>query len=261
MVGTKRQAREIVREQAIRSGAHFVVNRWVGGQITNFDTVGKGIKGLRDVEEKLSGDISEYTPYELAVLRREWGRLDRLFGGVKQLNKRPDVIVVIDAHFENIAIKEAKKAGIPIVAVVDSNTDHRGIQYPIPANDDAINAVQLLVTTLADAISAGNKGKGVKHEFTDFSKIGVEPKPDKSSAKDDLETPEKEDEASRETKKEEEGGTEASKKTKSSKKKAAGKTKPEKKKKKTSTKASKTKKKSTKKKTSSKKKTKSKKKE
>jgi len=173
IVGTKRQARDIVREEAVRCGAHFVVNRWVGGQVTNFETVGKGIENLRNIEKQLSGDISGLSQYDLSVLRREWARLDRLFGGVKQLAKRPDAVIIVDAHYENIAVKEARQAGVPIVAIVDSNTDFGLVDYPVPANDDAIKSLELFMKHFADVISAGYKGRGVKHEFTDYSKVGI----------------------------------------------------------------------------------------
>lgn len=174
MVGTKRQARDVVREEAIRCGAHFVVNRWVGGQITNFETIRKGINRLREIEKELGGeDIDKYTQQELSILRREWSRLDRLFGGVKTLEKLPDAVVIIDANYEKIALKEASKGGVSIVAMVDSNTDPNDIDYPIPANDDAIKSVQLFVRYIADAILAGNKGKGVQHEFKDLGRVGV----------------------------------------------------------------------------------------
>jgi len=172
-LGTKRQARDIVQEEAIRCGAHFVVNRWVGGLITNFDTVRKGIKRLREVEKMLSEDLDEFSQQELAVLRREWGRLERLFGGVKTLDKLPDAIVTIDACYERIAIKESKKGGVRIVALVDSNTDPAGIDYPVPGNDDAIKSVCLFAKYFADAVLAGNKGKGVKHDLRNFERVGV----------------------------------------------------------------------------------------
>lgn len=187
VVGTKRQARDIAREEAIRAGIHFVINRWVGGQITNFETVGKGIKNLREIEEQLSGDISDFSQYDLSVLRREWGRLDRLFGGVKQLTKRPDAVIIVDAHYESIAVREARAAGVPIVALVDSNTDFSNIDYPIPANDDAIKSLELFMKYFADVISAGYAGKGVKHSFTDYSRVGINEGAKETSAEEKAE--------------------------------------------------------------------------
>ncbi|MBN2015965.1 30S ribosomal protein S2 [Candidatus Dojkabacteria bacterium] len=173
IVGTKRQARDVVKEEAVRCGAHFVINRWVGGLISNYDTVHKSIKKLQDLEEKLSGDIKKYSQQRLAVMRREWGRLDRLYQGIKKLNKVPDAVVIIDAKYEKIVVREARSVGLPIVALVDSNTSPRRIEYPIPANDDAIKSVELMVKYIAQAILAGNKGKGVRHVFRDYSHVGI----------------------------------------------------------------------------------------
>lgn len=176
IIGTKRQARDIVKEMAVRCGAHYVTNRWVGGLMTNFDVIQKSVARLREIEEDLSKDTKRYSQQQLSVLRREWARLDRLFSGVKYLKKAPDVIVVIDAHYDKIVVREAKAAKVPIIAIVDSNTDPRGIDYVIPANDDAIKSINLFAKYLADAILKGNEGKGVKHEFIDLSTVGIKEK-------------------------------------------------------------------------------------
>ncbi len=187
IVGTKRQARDTIKDIAIECGAHYVNNRWVGGLMTNFDSIHKSIKALRDIEERLSKDLKKYSQQELSVLRREWARLDRLFGGVKYLDKVPDVIVVFDAHFEKIAIREAKVANVPIVAIVDSNTDPSDIDYVIPANDDAVKSIKLFGKYISKAILKGNRGKGVKHEIVDFSTAGIknEDRSKKKSGKKD----------------------------------------------------------------------------
>ncbi len=174
MIGTKRQARYIVKDEAVRCGAHFIVNRWIGGLITNFDEVQKSIKKLRDIENILSGDLGNYTQQQLSVLRRKWARLERLYGGVKTMEQIPIAAFVIDANYERIPVKELSGAGIPIVALVDSNTNPELVDYPIPANDDAIKSINLFVMYVADAILAGNMGKGVKHEFKDLSNVGIE---------------------------------------------------------------------------------------
>jgi len=173
IVGTKRQARRIVREGAIRAGIHFVTNRWVGGLFTNFDEISKGIKRLRKLEDILGGDLEDLSQQQLSVLRKEWGRLIRLFGGVKYLDSIPDVIIIFDPNFEKIVFREAKKAKIPIVAIVDSNTDPKGVDYPIPANDDAIKSIELFAKYIADAIINSRKGKGLEHKFEDFSLVGI----------------------------------------------------------------------------------------
>lgn len=200
MIGTKRQARDFVKEAAVRSGTHFIINRWVGGLITNFEVVHKGIKRLQEVEKILGGDITEFSQQQLSILRREWGRLNRLFGGVKTLDKLPEAVVVIDGYYEKVAIREAKRAGIPVVALVDSNTDPTNIDYPVPANDDALKSVRLFTNFFADAILAGNQGKGIKHEFKDFERVGVKSPSKSSDALDDLESSEQSKEENGENK-------------------------------------------------------------
>lgn len=173
IIGTKRQARDLVKAAAVNSGAHFVINRWVGGLITNNETIGKSIRKLKRIEEDLSGDVKKYSQKKLSVLRREWGRLDRLFCGVKHMESIPKALVILGAHYEKMAVREAKVANIPIVALIDSNTDPSGIEYPIPANDDAIKSIELFCNYFSKAIVKGNKGKGVKHEFLDLSTVGI----------------------------------------------------------------------------------------
>ena len=184
-VGTKRQARDIIRDEAIRCGAHFVTNRWVGGQLTNFEKVKKSISRLLNIEKKLNGDLAGISQQRLSVLRREWGRLERLFGGVKFMEMIPQAIVIVDPLYEKIAFKESKVANVPIVALIDSNTSPKGIDYPIPGNDDAIKSIKLFINTLASAILIGNKGKGIRHKFYDFSRVGVNVEPDKKNLKEE----------------------------------------------------------------------------
>lgn len=173
MVGTKRQARDIVKEEAVRCGIHFVTNRWVGGLFTNFKEISKGIKRLRELEGILDGDLEGLSQQKLSVLRKEWGRLVRLFSGVRYLDSIPDLIVIFDTNYEKIVFREARKAKIPIVAIVDSNTDPNGIDYPIPANDDAIKSIRLFAQYIADTIIENRKGKGINHEFKDFTSVGI----------------------------------------------------------------------------------------
>ncbi len=190
-VGTKRQARDIVEEEAIRSGAYFITNRWVGGLLTNFETVHKGIKRLRELESILEGDVSEYSQQILSQLRKEWGRLKRLYGGIKNLDDHPKAVVIFDPKYERIAVREAKLKEVPIISLVDSNTDPTGIDYPVPANDDAIKSIQLFMKAFADAVLAGNKGNGVKHNLKDYSHVGISDKSKKSKAKKDTKKVEK----------------------------------------------------------------------
>lgn len=204
-VATKRQIQDIVKEQAIRSGSPFVVNRWLGGQFTNFDTIKKSILKLRDLENKLLGDISSYSQQTLSNMRREWARLDRMYQGVKSLDKIPSIVIIFDLHAERIAVKEAKKMGVTIVGIVDTNSNPNLADFPIPANDDAMKSVALISKCLADAIIAGNKGRGIKHEFYDFSKVGIKGFDKIEHKKSEIQTERKkiEDDAKTETKKRE----------------------------------------------------------
>jgi len=155
-VGTKRQAREIVREEAQRCGSPYVDYRWLGGMLTNFKTVKQSIKRLTDLEKMLEdGSIDRYGKKEGLLLRRELVKLEKSLGGIKELNALPDALFVIDTGHEKIAIAEARKLGIPIVAVVDTNNDPDEVDYVIPGNDDAIRAIELYAAGIADAVLTG----------------------------------------------------------------------------------------------------------
>jgi len=155
-VATKRQASEKIAEAAKRCGQYFVNHRWLGGMLTNWKTISHSIKRLRELDEKLSGQGAEgLTKKELLNLTRERGKLDRALGGIKEMGGLPDILFVIDTLKEDIAITEAKKLGIPVIAVIDSNSDPVGITFPIPGNDDAMRAIELYCDLLADAVLDG----------------------------------------------------------------------------------------------------------
>lgn len=154
-VGTKRQAQDIVREEAERCGSPFVNRRWLGGMLTNYQTVKKSIARLKELEELLSGEAPRITKKELLMMSRERDKLDANFAGIKDMGSLPDALFVIDVGHENIAIKEAGKLGIPVVAVVDTNCKPEGVDYVIPGNDDAIRAIRFYCKLMADAISEG----------------------------------------------------------------------------------------------------------
>ena len=157
-VGTKRSARDAVREEAIRCGMPYVNHRWLGGMLTNFNTVKKSIQRLHDLEQMVSGDgIERLNKKQVLLLKRELFKLERSLGGIKNMPSLPDVLFVIDVGYEAIAIKEANKLGIPVVAVVDTNCKIDGIDYVIPGNDDAIRAIKLYSSHIADAISEGKE--------------------------------------------------------------------------------------------------------
>ena len=155
-VGTKRQAQEVVAEEAQRSGMHYIDQRWLGGTMTNFSTVRKSIGRLKELEETLDAeDGPKFTKKERAKLDRERGKLFKSLSGIKQLERLPQALFVVDPHKERIAVAEANKLGIPVIAIVDTNCDPSAIDYPIPGNDDAIRAIKLFASRFADAILEG----------------------------------------------------------------------------------------------------------
>jgi small subunit ribosomal protein S2 len=157
-VGTKRSAREAVQREAIRSGQPFVNQRWLGGMLTNFKTIRQSIKRLAEITElQTSGALDKRGKKEATQLRREMDKLERSLGGIKDMNSLPDAMFVIDVGHEKIAIHEAKKLGIPVVAIVDTNCSPDGIDYVVPGNDDAMRAVQLYATGMADAVIEGKE--------------------------------------------------------------------------------------------------------
>ncbi|MGC1379623.1 MAG: 30S ribosomal protein S2 [Candidatus Baltobacteraceae bacterium] len=155
-VGTKKQAQDVVREEAERAGTFYVNQRWLGGTLTNFATIQKRITRLRELESmKMQGDFDRLPKKEVARLQDEMNRLERFLGGIKDMHRLPDAVFIVDPKKERIAILEARKLKIPIIAVIDTNCDPDEIDYPIPGNDDAIRAVKLMVGKIADAIIEG----------------------------------------------------------------------------------------------------------
>ncbi|UGV26497.1 30S ribosomal protein S2 [Rhodopseudomonas boonkerdii] len=155
-VGTKRQAQDVVAEAAKRSAMYFVNSRWLGGTLTNWKTISGSIKRLRHLEEVLnSGDAAQYTKKERLTLQRERDKLDRSLGGIKDMGGLPDLIFVIDTNKEDIAIQEAQRLGIPVAAIVDTNSDPKGITYVVPGNDDAGRALSLYCDLVARAVIDG----------------------------------------------------------------------------------------------------------
>ena len=155
-VGTKRSAREAVQEEATRCGMPFVAQRWLGGTLTNFRSVKQSVARLKELEAiESDGSFDRLVKHEVLSLRREREKLDKSLGGIKNMDRLPDALFVIDIGHENIAVLEAKKLGIPVVAVVDTNYDPALVDYAIPGNDDAIRAVQLYARAAADAVLEG----------------------------------------------------------------------------------------------------------
>ncbi|MBX7514854.1 30S ribosomal protein S2 [Qipengyuania sp. GH38] len=178
-VGTKRQAQDPIREAALASGQHFVNHRWLGGMLTNWKTISGSIKELKTLEETLSGDTSGLTKKEVLNLTRKKDKLELSLGGIRDMGGIPDVMFVIDANKEDLAIKEANVLGIPVVAVLDTNVDPNGIAFPIPGNDDAARAIKLYCDAVAEAARTG-KGEGVTDSGADVG--AMENPPEEAAA-------------------------------------------------------------------------------
>lgn len=185
-VGTKKQAKDIVQQEADRCSMFYVVERWLGGTLTNFTTIKKSIKRLHLLEKEGSQIYENQTKKEVQMLNRERIKLSDQHRGIKDMRRLPDAVIIVDARLEATAVKEANCLGIPIIALVDSNTDPTPIQYPIPANDDSIRTIQLIMSVIAETIleSSGKNNKSdnkdkkdAKEEATD-TKGSVEASPE-----------------------------------------------------------------------------------
>ena len=183
-VGTKRAAGKIVEEHARRCGMPFVSHRWLGGMLTNYKTIRSSIKRLRELEEQeRDGTFAKLTKKEALMRSRMKEKLERSIGGIKEMSGLPDVLFVVDVDHERIAVTEANKLGIPVIGIVDTNSDPDGVDYVIPGNDDAIRAIKLYVTAVADAVLAGKAAAGEMvsaDEFVEVTDAAAEP----ASAKD-----------------------------------------------------------------------------
>jgi len=157
-VGTKKQAQEIIRQEAKKSKIPYLVDRWLGGVITNWQQIKKSIDKLKDLRDKRkAGEFEKYTKKENILIEREIQRLEKSFGGIVDLNKPPDALFIVDSHREIAAVKEAIMKGIKIFAIVDTNADPDVVDYPIPANDDAVGSIQLLVSFFTQAVRDGQE--------------------------------------------------------------------------------------------------------
>ncbi|MFV0643010.1 MAG: 30S ribosomal protein S2 [Sphingomonadaceae bacterium] len=173
-VGTKRQAQDAVAEAALASGQHYVNHRWLGGMLTNWKTISQSIKRMKSLEEQLAGDTSGLTKKEVLQLTRERDKLNLSLGGIRDMGGVPDVMFVIDANKEDLAIKEAAVLGIPVIAILDTNSDPTGIAFPVPGNDDASRAVRLYADAVRDASLAG-KGEGLADSGADVGALAEPP--------------------------------------------------------------------------------------
>ena len=160
-VGTKKQAQEAIKEEALRANMFYVNERWLGGMMTNFQTIQKRVSRLKELEAmEADGTFEVLTKKEVQGLRHEMEKLEKYLGGIKEMNKLPGALFVVDPRKERIAVAEARKLNIPIVAIVDTNCDPDEVDYVIPGNDDAIRAVKLMTGRMAEAIMEGRQGEG-----------------------------------------------------------------------------------------------------
>ena len=176
-VGTKRAAAKVVREQALRVGMPFIDQRWLGGMLTNYKTIRQSIERLKNLEQQDAlGALAKLTKKEQLTKRRLMAKLERSLGGIKDMGGLPDALFVVDVQHERIAITEANKLGIPVFAVVDTNSDPEGVDYVIPGNDDAIRAIRLYLTAVADAVQQGLDQAGAaanQEEFVEIEDVGA----------------------------------------------------------------------------------------
>ncbi len=167
-VGTKKQAQECMKEAALKCGMYYVDQRWLGGMLTNFDTIQKRIQRLKDLETmEQDGTFDVLPKKEVIILKKEMEKLEKNLGGIKEMNELPGVIFLVDPKKERIAILEAKKLGIPVVGLVDTNCNPEELDYPIPGNDDAIRAVKLIADVIANAVIEGKQGESFELETTE----------------------------------------------------------------------------------------------
>ena len=162
-VGTKKQAQQAVQKEAERCGMYYVNNRWLGGMLTNFSTIKKSLQRLKKIEKmEIDGTFENLTKKEVSALQKEKVKLEKNLGGIKEMKELPGCIFIIDTHKEQIAVAEARRMGIPIIAVVDTNCNPEGIDYPIPGNDDAIRAISLFTSIIANAVIDSDNEAGLK---------------------------------------------------------------------------------------------------
>ncbi|MDC1038501.1 30S ribosomal protein S2 [Candidatus Marinimicrobia bacterium] len=172
-VGTKKQAQDIVQQEADRCSMFYIVERWLGGTLTNFSTIKKSIKRLKMLEKEGSSLYENLTKKETQMLNREKVKLADQHRGIKDMRRLPDAIIIVDAQYEDTAIREAKRLDIPVIAIVDSNTDPNKVDIPIPANDDSIRTIQLIISALADAVNEARESVADKDNKKENKKVEV----------------------------------------------------------------------------------------
>lgn len=167
MVGTKKQAKDVIKEEAVRSGSFYVCERWLGGMMTNFQTIKQNIKRLKDIEKMAEdGTFEKLTKKERLVLTKQREKLNKYLSGIKDMYKLPDIVFVVDSKKERIAVAESNKLDIPVIGIIDTNSDPDPIDYPIAANDDSIKSISVITQEIAEAVIAGRQ----KAEAAEFEK-------------------------------------------------------------------------------------------
>lgn len=201
-VGTKKQAQQTIQKEAERCGMFYVNNRWLGGMLTNFSTIKKSLARLKKIEKmEVDGTFDNLTKKEIASLQKEKSKLEKNLGGIKEMKELPGILFIIDTRKEEIAIREARSLGIPIIAVVDTNCNPEGIDYPIPGNDDAIRAISLFTGVIANAVIEADNEHGLKiienlQEDEESGDSGVDPYQDREEEITDYSNYTPKDEAS-----------------------------------------------------------------
>ena len=178
-VGTKKQAQECAKEAAEKCGMYFVNQRWLGGTLTNFKTIRNRVKRLTDIEKMQEDGTFDVLPKkEVILLKKEMEKLEKNLGGIKEMTELPGVMFVVDPNKERIAILEARKLGIPVIGLVDTNCNPEDVDYPIPGNDDAIRAVKLIMDVMANAVIEGRQGESMEQEVDEQEEMAEEVKPE-----------------------------------------------------------------------------------
>jgi small subunit ribosomal protein S2 len=172
-VGTKKQAKDIIREEAERCGQYYVIERWLGGMLTNFKTIKSGIARLKELDRMIAdGTMASLSKKEVARLEKERLRLEKVFIGIKEMDRLPGVVFVVDTNKERIAVAEANRLGIPVAGIVDTNCDPELIQYPIPGNDDALRSIKLISRVVSDAVREGSRTAETRIDYSEGYSAG-----------------------------------------------------------------------------------------
>jgi small subunit ribosomal protein S2 len=186
-VGTKKQAQQVVKDEAIRSGSYFVNERWLGGMLTNYKTISERIRRLYEIEKmEEDGVFEQLTKKEVSKLKLQHEKLEKFLGGIKEMKGMPGALFVVDPKKERIAIKEARILGIPIIGIVDTNCDPEDVDFVIPANDDAIRSIKLITTAIADAIIEANQGESYAEAPEEEAREGADPEDELGTIEEDI---------------------------------------------------------------------------